>query len=402
MNSGIDLESLFGRQATGPLAGTVVADFSRVLAGPYATMLLADMGALVVKIESPTGDDTREWMPPTRDGEGTYFLSVNRNKFSIALDLADPDDLRIANQIVARADVLVENFRPGSLDRFELDYATVSDTHPSLVYASITGFGASQGADLAGYDLLVQAVSGLMELTGTRDGGPTKVGVALVDVITGLHATAGILAALNARHASGRGEHIEVNLLSSILSGLVNQASAFAAAGEIPERMGNAHPSLYPYEPFPTADNDLVIAVGNDGQFRRLCAILGAEHLAEDEAFATMPSRNRNRDLLRRELSTLLRTRGAEEWFRELRAARVPSGPIQDVGGGIRLAHSLGLEPIVEAGAGDRRIPTIRHPITYSTSAVGYSQAPPRLDADRDRVLSWIGAAPRKGGQTRE
>ena len=265
-----DLEAVFGRPATGPLAGMVVADLSRVLAGPYATMLLADMGALVLKVESPTGDDTRGWVPPTRDGEGTYFLSVNRNKYSIALDFSDPAQLDVVQRIVGRADVLVENFKPGGLRRFGLDYETLRMRHPRLVYASISGFGTAGGVDLPGYDLLVQAVSGLMDVTGEPGGAPTKAGVALVDVITGLHATAGILAALNARHTTGRGDHVEVNLLSSILSGLVNQTSAFVAGDVVPARMGNAHPSLYPYEPFPTADHDLVLAIGNDGQFARL------------------------------------------------------------------------------------------------------------------------------------
>ncbi|MEU1971552.1 CoA transferase [Microbacterium sp. NPDC019599] len=375
---------------SGPLAGIVVADLSRVLAGPYATMLLADMGAHVIKIESSLGDDTRTWVPPVRDGEGTYFLSVNRGKHSIALDFADPEQLAIAHEIVSRADVLVENFRPGSLARFGLDYAALSAQHPSLVYASITGFGAALGADLPGYDLLVQAVSGLMDLTGTTEGGPTKVGVAVVDVITGVHATAGILAALNARHETGRGDHVEVELLTSILSALVNQTSAYVAGGVVPTRMGNEHPSLTPYEPFPTADDDLVIAVGNDGQFARLCEVIGMPDLASDERFATMGQRNAHRAELRVLLSERLRTRGADEWFEALRLARVPAGPIQGVDGGIRLATRLGLEPVVETGTGERRIPTVRHPIRYGASELDYAKAPPRLDADRDAVLEWL------------
>jgi crotonobetainyl-CoA:carnitine CoA-transferase CaiB-like acyl-CoA transferase len=386
-----ELEAIFGRPATGPLAGVVVADLSRVLAGPYATMLLADMGALVVKVESPRGDDTRAWAPPERDGEGTYFLAVNRNKYSIALDFADRDQLRIVNDIVARADVLVENFKPGGLARYGLDYETLALRDPRLVYASITGFGASAGADLPGYDLLVQAVSGLMDLTGQIDGPPTKVGAALVDVITGLHAMGGILAALHARHTTGRGQRIEVNLLSSILSGLVNQTSAFVAGGVSPTRMGNAHPSLSPYAPFPTADHDLVIAVGNDSQFGRLCDVIGVGELAADERFSTMMSRNLNRDALHHIIAAHLRTRTSAEWFETLRRVKVPSGPIQGVEGGIRLAESLGLEPIAETGNGARRIPTVRHPISYSASQIDYGQAPPRLGADRDRVSAWLG-----------
>jgi len=385
-----DLEALFGRPATGPLAGVVVADLSRVLAGPYATMLLADMGALVIKVESPRGDDTRTWVPPVRDGEGTYFLSVNRNKYSIALDFADAEQLAVVHRIVERADVLVENFKPGGLRRFGLDYESLQARHPRLVYASISGFGTAAGIDLPGYDLLAQAVSGLMHVTGEPDGDPTKAGVALVDVITGLHATVGILAALNARHATGRGDHIEVNLLSSILSGLVNQTSAVVAGGVTPGRMGNAHPSLYPYEPFPTADRDLVLAVGNDGQFARLCEVLGMPQLAEDPRYATMGARNAHRDDLRGILSERLRTRGADEWFALLRAVGVPSGPILGVDGGVKFAESLGLEPVAVAGRGDRVIPTVRHPIAYGSAEVDYSQAPPKLDADRERVLEWL------------
>ena len=385
-----DLEAVFGRPATGPLAGMVVADLSRVLAGPYATMLLADMGALVLKVESPTGDDTRGWVPPTRDGEGTYFLSVNRNKYSIALDFSDPAQLDVVQRIVGRADVLVENFKPGGLRRFGLDYETLRMRHPRLVYASISGFGTAGGVDLPGYDLLVQAVSGLMDVTGEPGGAPTKAGVALVDVITGLHATAGILAALNARHTTGRGDHVEVNLLSSILSGLVNQTSAFVAGDVVPARMGNAHPSLYPYEPFPTADHDLVLAIGNDGQFARLCAVLGIPEVADDPRYSTMGARNAHRDELRVRLSERLRTRGADAWFEELRAVSVPSGPILGVDDGVRFAESLGLNPVAMAGRGSRRIPTVRHPIDYSNASVDYSQAPPRLDADRDRIMRWL------------
>jgi crotonobetainyl-CoA:carnitine CoA-transferase CaiB-like acyl-CoA transferase len=390
-----DLEALFGRPATGPLGGMVVADLSRVLAGPYATMLLADMGALVLKVESPTGDDTRGWVPPTRDGEGTYFLSVNRNKYSIALDFSDPAQLDVVQRIVGRADVLVENFKPGGLRRFGLDYETLRVRHPRLVYASISGFGTAGGIDLPGYDLLVQAVSGLMDVTGEPGGAPTKAGVALVDVITGLHATAGILAALNARHATGRGDHVEVNLLSSILSGLVNQTSAFVAGDVVPGRMGNAHPSLYPYEPFPTADHDLVLAIGNDAQFARLCAVLGIPEVADEPRYATMGARNAHRDELRVRLSERLRTRGADAWFEDLRAVNVPSGPILGVDDGVRFAETLGLNPIAMAGRGSRRIPTVRHPIDYSNASVDYSQAPPRLDADRDRIMRWLEAVDR-------
>ena len=389
-------DELFDRHLSGPLAGIVVADLSRVLAGPYATMMLADMGALVIKIESPHGDDTRTWMPPARDGEASYFLSVNRGKHSIALDFRDEAQLRVVHDIVARADVLVENFAPGGLVKYGLDHETLAARHPRLVYASITGFGTAGGADLPGYDLLAQAVSGFMDVTGAADGGPTKAGVAVADVITGLHATAGILAALNARHTTGRGDRVQVDLLSSLLSGMVNQTAAYVAAGVVPHRMGNAHPSLSPYEPLPTADRDLVIAIGNDAQFRRLCAVVGAPELADDDRFATMTDRNRHREALRAELARRLRTRSADDWFEVLRRARVPAGPIQDVAGGIRLAEDLGLDPVALTGRGGRRIPTVRHPITYGSTHVDYSQAPPEWDADRARILAWLRATARE------
>src|SRR3712207_6708034 len=231
---------------SGPLAGLLVADFSRILAGPYATMLLADLGADVIKVEGPEGDDTRTWQPPVRDGVSTYYLGVNRGKRSVALDLKDPADLAAAQELARRADVLIENFRPGGLARYGLDHASVSATNPGVVYASISGFGSGpEGAKLPGYDLIVQAISGLMSLTGSPDGEPYRAGISVFDVMAGLHATIGVLAALNLRRETGRGQHVEVNLLSSALSGLVNQTSAYVAGGVVPHRMGNSPPSLF-------------------------------------------------------------------------------------------------------------------------------------------------------------
>ncbi|MFD0786167.1 CaiB/BaiF CoA transferase family protein [Micromonospora azadirachtae] len=272
------------QQSSGPLAGLLVADFSRILAGPYATMLLADLGAQVVKVEGPDGDDTRTWMPPTRDDVSTYYLGINRNKRSVVLDLKDPDDLAAAQELARRADVVIENFRPGGLARFRLDYDTVAATNEKVVYASISGFGTGAGANLPGYDLMVQAISGLMSLTGEPDGPPYRAGVAVFDVLAGLHVSVGVLAALHHRRRSGRGQHVEVNLLSSALSGLVNYTSGYVAGGTVPYRMGNAHPSLCPYEPLPTADGELVVIAGNDGQFRRLCQVLDLPDLPDEVA----------------------------------------------------------------------------------------------------------------------
>src|SRR5919112_5518959 len=227
--------------ARGPLDGLLVADFSRILAGPYASMLLADMGATVVKVESPGGDDTRTWLPPVRGDVSTYFLGVNRGKRSVALDLKDETDAGLARELARRADIVLENFKPGGLARFGLDYDSVAADNPGVVYASISGFGSGGGAALPGYDLIVQAISGLMSLTGDPDGPPFRAGISVFDVMAGLHATIGVLAALNHRHATGDGQHVEVNLLSSALSGLVNQTSAYVAGDVVPFRMGNSH-----------------------------------------------------------------------------------------------------------------------------------------------------------------
>src|SRR5690242_11666453 len=266
----------------GPLSGVLVADFSRVLAGPYATMLLADMGAEVVKVEGPKGDDTRTWMPPVRGDVSTYYLGVNRGKRSIALDLRDSGDARVARELARRADVLVENFKPGGLAKYGLDYASVSAANPGVVYASISGFGSGAGRDVPGYDLMVQAMSGLMSLTGDPEGPPYRAGISVFDVMAGNHAAIGILAALRHRDATGQGQHVEVNLLSSALTGLVNHSSAYVAGGGVPYRLGNAHPSVFPYEPLPTADNDLIVTAANDGQFRRLCVVLGIPEVPDD------------------------------------------------------------------------------------------------------------------------
>jgi len=376
---------------TGPLDGVRIADFSRVLAGPYATMLLADLGAEVVKVERPgSGDDTRAWGPPWREGESTYFLGVNRNKRSAALDLRTDEGRAHAQALAARADVVVENFAPGTMERFGLGYADVRVANPSVVYASITGFGRGEGAGLPGYDLLVQAVGGLMSVTGPGPGEPTKVGVALVDVITGLHAAFGITAALRHREATGEGQRVEVNLLSSLLSALVNQASGYVAGGALPQIMGNRHPSIAPYEVFPTADKPLVLAVGNDGQFGKLCAVLGRPEWAADERYVTNPQRVTHREALFEDLAGVLATRPADEWFAALAAAGVPAGPINDLAGAVALADSLGLAPVADAGG----VPTIAHPVGFSATPASYRLPPPALGADTAEVLRSLEEGP--------
>jgi len=379
-----------GGPPSGPLAGLLVADFSRILAGPYCTMLLADLGADVIKVESPGGDDTRGWVPPVRDGVSTYFLAINRNKRSVALDLRRDCDRAAAAELARRADIMVENFKPGGLRRFGLDYAAVSAVNPAVIYASITGFGAEGGRDLPGYDLVVQAMSGLMSLTGDPDGPPYRAGISVFDVIAGLHTAIGILSALHHRTRTGRGQHVQASLLSSALSGMVNQTSAFAAGGVVPFRMGNSHPSLFPYEPLPTAAGDLIVTAGNDVQFRKLCEVLGVPALATDPRFVTTGSRTAHRELLRPLLVERLRLRSAKEWFRELIAAGVPCGPINTVDGGIGFAEEIGLDPVVTAGQGEAGVPTIRHPLTFSAAAARYDLPPPRLDEHGDQIRAWL------------
>ncbi|MFY1651596.1 CaiB/BaiF CoA transferase family protein [Solwaraspora sp. WMMB762] len=375
---------------TGPLHGLLVADFSRILAGPYATMLLADLGAEVIKVEGPGGDDTRTWMPPTRDGVSTYYLGINRNKRSIALDLKDSDDLDVARRLADRADVMIENFRPGGLRRFGLDYDSVAERNAKIIYASISGFGTGAGAAYPGYDLMVQAVSGLMSLTGDPDGSPYRAGISVFDVMSGLHASIGILAALHHRDTTGTGQHVEVNLLSSALSGLVNHSSGYVAGGVVPFRMGNAHPSLFPYEPLPVADGELIVIAGNDGQFRKLCEVLGVPELVDDPRFGRNQDRTANREALRPLLVEQLMKRTRDEWFDELLAAGVPCAPINTIDGGVALAQRLGLDPVVTVGDGAAAVPGIRHPITLSQTPARYAAPPPALDEHGEEIRAWL------------
>ena len=374
----------------GPLSGVLVADFSRVLAGPYATMLLADLGAQVVKVEGPDGDETRTWRPPVRGDVSTYYLGINRGKRSVVLDLRDAHDLDLARELARRADVMIQNFRPGGLARFGLDFASVSVANPAIVYASISGFGAGPGAKVPGYDLMVQAMSGLMSLTGDPDGPPYRAGISVFDVMAGNHAVIGILAALRHREATGQGQHVEVNLLSSALSGLVNQSSAYVAGGVVPYRMGNAHPSVFPYEALPTADREMIVAAANDRQFRKLCDVLGIPEVADDPRFARNRDRTGNRAELKPILVERLATRGADEWFDLLVDAGVPCGPINTIDGGFAAADQFALDPVVEVGEGERAVPMARHPITFSATPARYELPPPQLDEHGAELRKWL------------
>jgi len=361
------------------LEGIVVVDFSRVLAGPYATMLLGDYGAEVIKIERPgVGDDTRAWGPPyDSEGVATYFNAVNRNKRSVAVDLATPDGVARARDLVAAADIVVENFRPGTMERLGLGYADLRRIRPDLIYCAITGFGRDGGAALPGYDLLVQAVGGLMSVTGPTPGAPTKVGVALVDVLTGLHALSGILAALHHRDRTGEGQRVDTNLLSSLLSSMVNQASGYLGAGAVPGIMGNRHPSIAPYETFDTADRPIVLAVGNDKQFAAIADRLGIPEILSDNRFTTNSDRVANRDALCAILGQVLVTRGADHWHEVLTAAGVPVGPINDLAEAFEFADRLGLEPVVEVPG--TPTPQVANPVVLSATPVSYRLPPPAL-----------------------
>ena len=380
-----------------PLDGIVVADFTRVLAGPLATMTLADLGARVIKVERPgKGDDTRSWGPPYSERAATYFEGVNRNKESIALDFNDPHDLERAKKLAARADVVIENFLPGTMDRMGLGYEAVARDNRSVVYASITGFGSGGGAELGGYDFVVQAIGGLMHITGDPDGDPAKVGVAVVDVLTGKDATIGILAALRRRDADGTGARLEVSLLSSLQGALANQAAAHLGAGVEPTRLGNVHPSIAPYELLRCADGPLAVACGNDRQFAKLVDALGRPGLADDERFLTNSLRVAHRAELRGVLEHELTGDTASAWQAILSAAGVPTGEVGDIGAGLDYAERLGLDPTIEVydsrGASHGR--QVRHPVRWQ--GAGFEPpalAPPRLDEHGDAVRAWLDGA---------
>ena len=366
-----------------PLDGLLVADFSRVLAGPLATMTLADLGATVVKVERPgAGDETRAWGPPWSATSSAYFDCVNRSKLGVALDFTDPGDRALAHELARRADVVVHNLR--GMQRYGLDYDSVRAANPRVVYCSITGFG--EASDQPGYDFLVQAVGGLMSITGDPDGEPHKVGVALVDVLTGKDAVIGILAALAARARTGRGEHVQVNLLSSLLGGLVNQAASYLATGDSPGRMNNQHPSIAPYETLRCADGLLAVACGNDGQFQRLAVAIDRPGLADDPRFVSNPQRVANRAGLAAELEARLSADTAAAWEARLQAAGVPAGLVGDIGSAVARAEECGLAPTVEVGTTRQ----IRHPIAYRENRTSDPTPPPDLGQDDDLVRAWL------------
>jgi crotonobetainyl-CoA:carnitine CoA-transferase CaiB-like acyl-CoA transferase len=372
-----------------PLAGVRVVDLSRVLAGPYATMTLADLGADVVKIEHPAGgDETRTWGPPFAGGESAYFLSVNRGKRSVALDLKDPEGRDLALDLCARADVVIENFRPGGASRLGLDYESVRERRPEVVYCTISGFGAREPHDRAGYDFTVQAESGLMAITGEPDGEPMKVGVAIVDVLSGLNAAAAILAALHRRDLTGKGDHIEVSLLDSAFAALVNVSANALLTGEEPGRYGNAHPSIVPYQPFRAADGWIAVAAANDGLYARLCTAIQRPDLAADERYATNEARVRNREPLIAELQAVFAGRSTEDWNGVLLAAGVPAGRILGVGEALRTGQAR-TRLVDHPTAGT--VELVGPPFELNGATLGAMTPPPLLGEHTAEVLAELG-----------
>ena len=382
------------------LDGLLVADFSRVLAGPLCTQTLGDLGADVVKVERPeTGDDTRQWGPPFVDEGSTYYLGLNRNKRSLVLDLRDETDNALAQELCARADVVLESFRPGAMERLGLGYAAVRSRNPGVIYTSISAFGSGEPTrGLPGYDLLVQAMSGYMSITGAPDGHALKPGTALADMLTGLYATIGTLAALQARERSGTGQHVEVSLMDSALASLLNLGSSFLNTGVVPGRSGNRHPSIAPYETFAAADRDIALAGGNDVIFERLCGVLGRPELAHDPRFATNADRVGNREALGAELEAAFAGDTAEAWAERLNAAGVPAGPVNDVGEAFALAERLGLEPVAELDG----VRTARSPLRLSETPARSRLRPPRLGEHDGELRAWLSRPepPAPGGST--
>jgi crotonobetainyl-CoA:carnitine CoA-transferase CaiB-like acyl-CoA transferase len=379
----------------GPLSGVRVLDLSRVLAGPLCTMVLGDLGADVIKVERPgTGDDTRTWGPPWAQGpdgrESAYYLSVNRNKRSVAADLKSDAGRALVLRLARGADVVVENFAPGMLDGWGLGYDDLSRENPGLVFCSITGY-ASNGPEAGrpGYDFAVQARAGWMSITGEPEGTPVKVGVAVVDVLTGQNAAIAILAALRERGQSGRGQRVEVSLFDSALAGLVNVTQAVLVTGNEPRRWGNAHVTIVPYQAFDAADRPFIVAVGNDAQWRRLCAAMGADDLAADERFATNPGRVEHREQVVAALAARFRARPATEWLGMMEAAGVPCAPVQTVGEALADPARDELWPMQGATYG--AIPTVASPLRFSRTPAALRDSAPGLGEHTDQVarLGW-------------
>jgi formyl-CoA transferase len=375
-----------------PLNGVRVLDISRVLAGPYCTMVLGDLGAGVIKVESPEGDETRGWGPPFAAGESAYYLCVNRNKRSIVVDFKTGEGRRIIHELLKRSDVLVENFRPSTLARYSLDFESASEINPNLIYCSITGFGQTGPLrDKPGYDFMIQAMGGLMSFTGEPDGEPMKVGVAVADLFAGQNAVIAILAALQARRQTGKGQHLDISLFDSQVGMLANVASNYLMSGNLPKRYGNAHANIVPYQGFQASDAWLVVAVGNDRQFEKLCKVVGKWELVSEARFATNASRVEHRDELITLLKSIFLTKTSSEWLSMLEEAGIPCGPINTLDKVFSMPQVEAREMLIRvehAEIGDLRL--VGSPLKFSDTPVDYRLPPPKLGEHTEEILKEL------------
>jgi formyl-CoA transferase len=375
-----------------PLQGIRVLDLSRVLAGPYCTMVLGDLGADVIKVEPPEGDETRGWGPPFAEGESAYYLCVNRNKRGIVINLKTDEGKKILRELALRSDVLVENFRPGTLNKFGLDFETLHELNPKLIYCSITGFGQTGSMkDKPGYDFMIQALGGLMSITGEPEGEPMKTGVAVVDLFAGQNAIIAILAALQARTLTGRGQHLDISLFDSQLGWLANVASNYLISGKLPKRHGNAHANIVPYQSFQASDGWFAIAVGNDRQFVRLCEMLGKPEIALDERYAANSARMQNRDELIPLLKSIFITRTVNEWLADLEKAEIPCGPIQNFEQVFSMPTVDEREMLVKMKHPTiGELPLVGSPLKMSDTPVEYRLHPPLMGEHTEEVLNEL------------
>ncbi|MEM8653425.1 MAG: CoA transferase [Pseudomonadota bacterium] len=390
-------------ETAGALDGLFVLDLSRILAGPTATQLLGDMGATVIKIENPKtgGDDTRSWGPnyaKGTDGQPTdlsaYFMSANRNKQSVAVDLSTDEGQEIVRELAARADVVIENYKPGGLVKYGLDHETLRKAHPSLVYCSISGFGQTgPNRDQPGYDLMAQGYGGIMSLTGDPEGTPTKVGVGIADVMCGMYATIGILAALRHRDQTGEGQHIDLSLVDAQMAWLINEGCNYLVSGQVPERRGNAHPNIVPYDAFATSDGHVLVAVGNDSQFVRFCDAIGAPDLGRNPDYATNLKRIENRVALTASLTPILAAMTKDELLGKMHAVKVPGGPIHDVAEALNSDQAQARGTVVHVSrddVADGHVRLLANPLKFSATPVTYRRPPPRFGQDTEAVLATI------------